>query len=276
VNKPSSIDIPINAIIKMDILQPKFDGWYAEGRCVAADSNMILHSSTGERICTLRIQPKPYTANDAPYTLRGEYMFGTNRAKNDPKYLSYMVYDIIINAPYLDRHFFLRNWIIDYQQFCEEVNIPPRIFLVHNYGPDSFSYFFEEIKSGRLEGLVGRNFNEGVNSAIHRYKPNFCVDYILLDLERGAGKYADCTGSFVGGQWKGGKLVPICRVAGMSDQVRHHTWEHRNAYLGKVFEAEGSQYFAESGALRHPRFKRWRLDVLPQDVIFAKEVRYAA
>ena len=212
----------------------------------------------------------------AAYIIRGEYMFGTNRAKqNEQTYLTLNIYDIIINQPYHDRYAFLLKWIKDYQQWCADCKKIPQIFLTPCFDASAFTYFFEEIKVGRLEGIVGRMFEDGVHDAIHRYKPNFCIDLIVIGINEGKGRLEGTTGALVGGQVKDGIIQEVCTVSGMTDSLRNEIWNHKPKYMGRVFEAEGSQVFEETGALRHPRFKRWRLDVLPKDVLWKGDVRYA-
>ena len=94
-----------------------------------------------------------------------------------------------------------------------------------------------------------------------------------MQLTPGTGKYEGATGAFVGGAYRDGKLTRMCKVSGMSDRLRIDTWQRPDKYIGRVFEAEGAQLF-ESGALRHPRFKRWRTDVTPIQVLADQEARY--
>ena len=51
MHKPNSIDSPLNKITKMDILQPKYDGWYVEGVC--RNGLMTIYSSTEAQITQL-------------------------------------------------------------------------------------------------------------------------------------------------------------------------------------------------------------------------------
>lgn len=247
----------------MEILQPKYDGWYAEG--IVTKDKMRLVSSSSAELTTFNIPDIRYFEEGQIYRLRGEYIYGTNRALKSTDYMTYRVYDIIAEGSYRDRYHLLTEWVTNYHTWCRDMHKEPQIFLTPNLPPDSFSYLLEEVKAGRLEGVIGRNWNAQMNDKVFRFKPVFCTDYILIGLEEGRGRLENMTGAFVGGQFKDGKITTICRVSGMTDSLRQDTWQKKQKYLGHVFEAEGSQVF-DSGALRHPRFKRWRLDVNPTEV----------
>ena len=266
---PQSKDISINGILNFEILQPKLDGWFCDGHYTPG--KLAIYSKSVTLMRTYDVQDIDYKIN--PMILRGEYMFGTNRAKNCDQYLAYFVYDIEVNAPYSERYLFLAKFVRDYMASQAAVDKYPQIFLVPNYTRDAFRYLYEEIKLQRLEGIVLRNNSDDLKT-IHRFKPRFCINLVVLGMEEGQGRLEGSTGALVGGQFKDGKMVEICKVAGMSDNLRRDSWNNKHKYLGKVFEAEGSQVFEETGSLRHPRFKRWRLDVPPAQVIFG-EVRYA-
>lgn len=262
VLKLDSVDVPCVSLLKCDILQPKYDGWFAEG--VIKGEYLHLYSATSKPLVAL-----PLYFNPGPGIVRGEYMYGTNRALNDPStYLTYRLYDVRLDhMQYYDRYKLLVKFASAYQEACLDHKAEQKIFLTPNYGTEFFSYLFEEVKNGKLEGIVGRNFEDSTYEKIRRYKPFFSTDYIALRLEEGKGKYEGTTGSIVGAQFKNGELVPICSVAGMLDSLRDDMWTNPSKYIGKVFEAVGSQMF-DSGAMRHPRFRRWRLDVDPTTVIW--------
>lgn len=273
ISRPMSRDITLNHLLKQEILQPKYDGWYAEGEC--RDGVMVLYSATNTPLTSIRIQNVNY--GPVSYRFRGEYMFGTNRAKLDIlNYLNYNIYDVIGEGPYIERYKFLEKWIKDYNAWSLDTGNKIVVKLTPNYTTEAFSYLFGEVKAQRLEGIIARSPNSLWTDAVMRYKPNFCMDYVVIDLEEGSGLFEGSVGAIVGGQLKNGEWVPVCKVSGLSAALRTDMWKNKQVYLGRVFEAEGKQVF-ETGALRHPHFKRWRLDVDPLTVIWkgAENGRYS-
>ena len=267
IARPYALDVSMLRLSKFEILQPKLDGWYAEG--TVSEGMMVLRSSTGANLVDFEVHSYDYLGGNRPITFRGEYLYGTNRAKQDEHtYLTYWLYDVILQGPYVERYRFLQRWHTDYMEFCNVLQRQPEIWLTPTYDGEGLSYLYEEVKSGRLEGIIGRDLDQGVMDMVHRYKPKFCVDYILIGVEEGQGRLTEHAGALLGGQIKNGRVEMICKVAGMNDNLRRDIWVYPDKYIGKVFEAESSQVF-ESGALRHPRFRRWRLDVDPNTVFWS-------
>jgi hypothetical protein len=256
--KLTSKDVNINLIVQFEILQPKWDGWFAEGIVQPDGRHLDLYSATGNFLTTLDTVGLPGGTKT-----RGEYMYGTNAAvKDKANYLRYKVYDLVESGRYKERYTELERWMI------QLTSIPNnKIDLTPCYTADYFLYLLEEVKAQRLEGVIGRMFGDMEYEYIHRYKPNFCKDYVLVDITEGNGRLAGTTGALCGAQMHNGRLEHVCDVAGMNDTLRNDIWANKGKYMGKVFEAEGSRCF-DSGALRHPRFKRWRLDMTPDQVIW--------
>lgn len=63
------------------------------------------------------------------------------------------------------------------------------------------------------------------------------------------------------------ELTPLGTVSGFDDAMRDDITENHEKYIGRVFEVTGQEQFA-SGAIRHPRFIRWRDDKRAEDCIF--------
>lgn len=66
-----------------------------------------------------------------------------------------------------------------------------------------------------------------------------------------------------------GNLVEVTKCSGMTAMNRELFYRKKQAHLGVVVEVKAQEMFS-SGALRHPRFVRIRLDANPKDQTFAK------
>lgn len=90
------------------------------------------------------------------------------------------------------------------------------------------------------------------------------IDCVVTGYEDGDGKYLGLLGSLRVGVYpvKGGPLVEIANVSGMTDEERVRMTDEIDSLEGRVVEV-AYQYIGSGGRLRHPRFVRWRDDKAP-------------
>ena len=121
----------------------------------------------------------------------------------------------------------------------------------------------ERVWAAGGEGLIvkdwGTEYTPGDRRKWLKIKEVRTADGIITGFEGGNGKYADTTGAVAISQYRGGELVVVCKLSGMTDAVRRTLDE---SMVGKVVEFAYHQRTAES--YRHPRWKRIRVDKAPE------------
>ena len=81
-------------------------------------------------------------------------------------------------------------------------------------------------------------------------------------------KYKDTVGSIIGGlRDMEGNLSAVCKVGGLTVAQRDFFNENTDYFIGKVFTAHGYCFYP-SGALRHAKFKNFRIDKDSEDCTF--------
>ncbi len=97
-------------------------------------------------------------------------------------------------------------------------------------------------------------------------KKSMTIDAIVLGFTKGKGKFNDCIGALVFGQFVytngGWTLQELGQASGMNDHVRAQMSQRPNDYIGQVVTIKGMERL-KSGAIRHPQFVAMRLDKNP-------------
>ena len=90
-----------------------------------------------------------------------------------------------------------------------------------------------------------------------KIKDELSVDFPIVDLFEGQGKYKDMLGGVI---VKNPTTNVEIRVGGgYNDAERKHIWENQKDYIGKTAEVK-YQYMTPKGSLRHPIYKGIRVD----------------
>jgi len=94
----------------------------------------------------------------------------------------------------------------------------------------------------------------------YKLKPIRTVDCVVTGVLPGEGRHAGRMGAIEVSLKDGDTLAPICKVgAGFTDADRDLIWANAGKYMGMVVEVIYSG-LAANGALKFPRFKRFRTD----------------
>lgn len=131
--------------------------------------------------------------------------------------------------------------------------------------------FVEEHKpKGLAEGWMLKNGNL---TGWKKVKKENTIDCFITGYVPGQGKYSGKVGSLRCAVYNSaGNKIEIATVGGFSDEIRD--WltdqfaddELRENILKQVIEVQ-YQFVATKGRLRHPRFKNWRDDKLPEECL---------
>lgn len=182
----------------------------------------------------------------------------------------YMVFDILRHG---------RRWITD-TEFRSRRLLLTRLFggvsgnialLTPQFSSAKLEQWLQKIWSQGGEGLIlkhrGGVYQQGKRSRSWiKIKAVETADGVILGFTEGEGKYSDTIGAIVIGQYKNGKLVPVTKISGMTDELRYRLGSQRQTYHGLVVEFAYQNQTDES--YRHPRFKRFRPDKHPKDCIW--------
>jgi ATP-dependent DNA ligase len=133
---------------------------------------------------------------------------------------------------------------------------------------DKSEFIRDELHTG--EGVVIKDVKSSYVPGKHKngwfkIKRKSTYDYVVTGVNTGKGKYSNTIGAVGYGGYDDGKLVEVGSSQGMDDTVREEMRAHPRRFVGKVaeFEATGMTPY---GKMRHPRYKRLRLDKSPKSV----------
>jgi len=269
--------------LKFDIVQIKFDGWWA--RIVIKNGVAQIFSRQNQLKDTFPAE------GVADMVLLGEYLKGTNRSTSDASAADVggvvMVFDALhfgkdgfINLPYRDRHDAL-------VKAKAGGLLPEWCRTVMSWDTNMADKLWEmDVVACGAEGLVFRRSEDNyLDATIGRVKQEFSVDYVIMGFTEGGGKRAKMAGNLIGGLYvpslsfaeaaeirakfiaknpnvKGwtvygrSKLVPKVSIGGgFNDSEMKDQFDNFRKYAGRVLEVKGWQIF-ESGAMRHPNAVR--------------------
>lgn len=113
------------------------------------------------------------------------------------------------------------------------------------------------------EGIIVKNldwpYEQGKRSrGWVKVKDVQTADGVIIGFTPGEGKYQDTIGAIVIGQYRKGKFQRVCKISGMTDQLRYELGSSQSEQLGRVVEFAYQNKTDES--YRHPRFKAFRDD----------------
>lgn len=130
--------------------------------------------------------------------------------------------------------------------------------------------FYKEIVKEGGEGVVAKDLSSSYVSkrsdSWRKIKEVDTYDFIILGFTKGRGRHSKRVGAIIYGVYDNGKLIPLGKSSGMTDEERDDMATHPRKYIGKVAEFD-AQELTKDLAMRFPRFKQLRLDKNPEDVV---------
>jgi DNA ligase 1 len=127
-------------------------------------------------------------------------------------------------------------------------------------GPEDIEQAYKRFRKDGYEGVIvklGREVWEGKRSfSWMKMKPKETYDAVVVGVKKGKGKYKGTLGAVIF-DYKG----KVCSTSGMTDKERDEWWRlfKKGGLVGRMVEVEAAEV-TKHGALRHPRFKRFRDD----------------
>jgi hypothetical protein len=166
----------------------------------------------------------------------GERLLGTTRAKADPRHGELIAFDADLPAlAYPERMAWLQGSGL------------PCVTTWLNASIDELKAAWQYVLDHDLEGLILVPHSHKFGDPMFRMKRIETEDYKVIAVDGG---------TLVGESKTGGR----CRVGIGYTLAERAAWSSDpSLVVGRWFEAIGNQKFS-SGALRHPRFGRWRDD----------------
>jgi hypothetical protein len=234
-----------------NILQIKYDGWWV---IIPVKDGMATVVTSGGAI------KETFKTTMEDCVLIAEYIYGTNWAQSSSLKGKFLVHDCV---GYRELDFSKLHYSLRYGYAEVIIAGQPRFKMVENLDPRAAHDLWKtEVETRNVEGLVFKR-SDDIGNAWLRMKMEVTQDYICMEFEEGKGRLAGTLGAIVGGLMIPGnsEIQKVCTVGGgFSDELRHEIWNNKIRYYMEVFEAKGKTQFP-SGALRHPNFVRFRLDV---------------
>lgn len=122
------------------------------------------------------------------------------------------------------------------------------------------------------EGVIlkHRSHTYGDEKLWVKVKGEWTADVVVMGFEPGAGKYKGSVGAIKFGQRIGDVLVELGTCRGFTDSLMDNFTKRPKAYIGKVIEIAHNGR-EPTGAFRHPRFKRFRLDKSASDCVYRED-----
>ena len=190
------------------------------------------------------------------------------------EFVVYKVFDILKyngrnlrNLPYRERYEILKAVV-------KELN-SPYIVLPKRATIDKEQFFVNVLAAGG-EGVILKDLNapyeEGVRSlGWAKVKRNKTWNVVCMGFTKGKNAFASTFGAIKFGMYSDdGELKEVGQCSGLPLKLRQEVNANRLKYMGAVLEVTG-QEMTEGGRIRHPQFKEWRLDVVPETVTLAEE-----
>jgi ATP-dependent DNA ligase len=266
----SEIDIGTLEAEGYDMVQLKMDGIW--GTMAISNGEYTIHSRTGKLKAKNSLREFEVScAYDSEETiLLGEYMKGSHWGHKMDIDGNFYAFDCIKRAgvdlrsqPYKMR-LAVMNAILDTETFgfVYPLISHPISMWKEIWDSDIMKYGYE--------GLVFKKSKSSYHDtkAWARLKAKVEIDYwcVAMGDADPESKYVGKVGSVIG------TLVDkVCAVkcGGLSEEMRSAFTEHPERYIGQVFTAKGNGWYP-SGAIRHPKFLRWRGDKEMDDCTYAQ------
>ncbi len=245
-----------------DIVQSKWDGHWRV--IVIRDGVAKWFTREGNLCLTMTIE---HAMPDC--VIVGEHLMGTPWAAKHAFKNFVAAFDLLevgkenLRAkPYAERAKRLKALIKKYR--------PHALFFTEQYSRAQAAELWKKLVLGetRFEGLIFRSstakFQSG-NQPVIRVKRALTQDYYVTRAYEGEGKFANSLGALGLALTKGGEEVARVAVSHPNSPTpwthahRKALWRGSAAHKGRCVEVSGFSLFP-SGALRSPKFLRWRDD----------------
>jgi len=257
---------------KFDIVELKFDGWW--GQLLIDRDRWEIYSRSGELKKFGTFTGSLHGSPVARTLLHGEFVFGTEWAKDHPSLYEKLVLFGVTEMYGSDvrsmSNSCQRKLIADFLGNHPEQDIVKRCMITDQYPvEESQRLWGREVVVEGYEGLVFKSTTAPWGAEFGRMKREVTMDYVCTGfLDSDSDTYAGWgVASILGGLYVGGTLTKVCKVSGLTEELRREFFDHPDRYIGKVFEAKGKK-ISKRGALRHPNFVRWRTDKVAEDCVW--------
>ena len=250
---------------KYDIIQLKMDGIW--GCMDIKDGVYKIYSRTGKIKAEGQVDNKELDA-----TILGEYMFGSHWGNKMGWNGTFFAFDCLRYADDSYLHILGNEPLSVRLNYRDELLIKLKLdFVVPllEYPTVMWQQLWQEfvIEKG-YEGLVFKDSSSayGDKDAWARMKGEVEIEYVCTGFQPAAedSKYEGLAGAVIGTliDWD-------CEVkcGGLNYEMRFDFAKKPEAYIGQVFTAKGNGWYG-TGAIRHPKFKRWRKDKEPEECTY--------
>ena len=230
-------------------VQPKYDGH----RCLA--TRHLLTSRGGNRITSCGHILAEINRLPAGRILDGElYLHGTpfnkisslvRRSQLASSQLVYVVYDVVMDAPYRERLEWLRSHVVGLRHVQVAVTLPVS-------SPDELNAHYGEFLGAGYEGAILRHGNDGYatgkrSASLLKLKPQHDAEFRVVAVDEAGGSHA-------------GEAVFTCETASGSTfrvlapgscEQRRRFWLTRDLWVGRMLTVKFSAW-TEYGLPFHP------------------------
>ena len=252
-------------IAPYDIVEPKMDGIWGVFH-LKKDGRWAIYSRTGKEKDAGRC-----IARDHEITLLGEYMIGSHWAKKHECEGLFYAFDMMGVAG--DAGHDLRERKKRLAFAVDHLKLPSFIRMLDFQPIKKWKNLWDVLVLEKgYEGLIFKKLDETyAESTWARMKLKAEIDYICMGFNMGSkdGKYRDTVGSIIGGLYKSPHedSFAVCKVGGLTDAQRFFFNDNKAYFIGRVFTAKGFCFYP-SGAIRHPKFKNFRIDKTKEECTF--------
>ena len=247
---------------KYDIVQLKMDGIW--GCMTIKDGLYKIYSRTNKLKAEGTIDNKELDA-----VILGEYMYGSHWGNKMGWNGTFFAFDCLRYADDSYLHILGNEPLSVRLNYRDELLIKLKLDFVTpllEYPTVMWHQLWQEfvIEKG-YEGLVFKDSSSvyGDKDAWARMKGEVEIEYVCTGFQPAAedSKYEGLAGAVIGTliDWD-------CEVkcGGLTYEMRFDFAKKPEAYIGQVFTAKGNGWYG-TGAIRHPKFKRWRKDKEPEE-----------
>jgi len=243
------------ASARYSILQLKYDGIWT--KLIVTDGVARWLSRTNE--CK---KTSPTTLPNGVYV--GEFMFGSHWSQYHERTGKTYLFDFVWDG---DNDLRLLSYSQRYRFLVDRLrhNRDGSLILVSCVTVGLAQQCWKRVVAEEYEGLIFRDANAPYGDKIGRVKREVTVDYVVRDVVEGNGRLTGSLGSLVLGLHKDGCLTTVTKMGGgFTDEQRSDIWNHWPRDQGRVVTIRGNGLFP-SGAVKHPRFERFRDDKKPEE-----------